>query len=167
MSRSTDKYHFFWNSKLSQWSTSPFVNRIHLIEKYNCAEQYMMYMKAILFNDFETAKRIYQSKYPREMQALGRQVKGYDQKIWNEWKYQIVVDGNILKFQQNPILKKMLFDTYPLQLVEASPVDKVWGVGLAEDDPLIDDENNWQGENLLGKALTEVRNTLMKEEGLI
>jgi len=164
MSRSTDKYHFFWKSKLSQWNMTYFVIGKGCCKMTcTCAEQWMMYAKAMLFNDKETAIKIMQAVHPREMQELGRQVKGYDQKIWDENKYQIVVEGNYAKFSQNTELKSRLLKTHPLTLVEASPVDCVWGVGLAEDNPLIDDELNWKGQNLLGKALTEVREMILGE----
>jgi ribA/ribD-fused uncharacterized protein len=131
--------------------------------QFNCAEMFMMYRKALLFNDLDTAKKILQEYHPREHQRLGRLVKNYDQAIWDANKYQIVYEGNYNKFKQNKEDLKWLLDTGDTLLVESSPVDCVWGVGLDMKDPLIQDEKNWRGQNLLGKVLTEVRDTLRKE----
>lgn len=154
-----NKYTFFYKSKLSQWHMVKFV-----VEgvTFNCAEQFMMYKKALLFNDLETAKLIMDADHPREQQRLGRIVKNYNQEIWDTHKYTIVYNGNYNKFKQNKEDLEWLLKTEGL-LVEASPVDDVWGVGLSANDPLIQDEKNWRGKNLLGKVLTEVRETLKKE----
>lgn len=130
--------------------------------KFNCAEQYMMYQKALLFKDLDTAKLIMEATHPREQQRLGRIVKNYNQEIWDAHKYQIVYKGNYNKFKQNKEDLEWLIATEGT-LVEASPVDTVWGIGLGKDNPLIHDEKNWRGQNLLGKVLTEVRETLRKE----
>lgn len=130
--------------------------------KFNCAEQYMMYQKALLFKDLDTAKLIMEATHPREQQRLGRIVKNYNQEIWDAHKYQIVYKGNYNKFKQNKEDLAWLIATEGT-LVEASPVDTVWGIGLGMDNPLIHDEKNWRGQNLLGKVLTEVRETLRKE----
>ena len=91
-------------------------------------------------------------------------MRNFDQLLWDEKKFEIVVRGNVAKFGQNPELKAFLLTTSARVLVEASPLDRVWGVGLAADDPLIEDPRNWQGENLLGFALMETRRRLKKEE---
>ena len=127
----------------------------------------MMFHKALIMGDFSTAEKILNEKDPKAQQELGRQIRTFDQKTWDALKYDIVRKGNILKFKQNPVHKALLFSTYPRQLVEASPFDRIWGVGLAEDDPLITDPENWKGDNLLGKVLTEVRDILMRDEGLL
>lgn len=156
------KYTFFYKSKLSQWHIVDFV--VDGI-KYNCCEQYMMAQKALLFNDKETYYKIMKATHPREQQSLGRIVKGYDQKIWDDNKYNIVRNGNYHRFKQNKQDLEWLFATEGT-LVEASPVDRIWGVGLASNDPLIQDEKNWKGQNLLGKALTEVREMLREEQNI-
>jgi len=153
------KYTFFYKSKLSQWHMVDFV--VDGI-KYICCEQYMMAGKAKLFNDNETLAKIMEATHPRKHQNLGRIVKGYDQETWDRNKYQIVYTGNYHRFKQNKQDLDWLLATEGI-LVEASPVDKIWGVGLSANDPLIQDEKNWRGQNLLGKALTEVRETLRKE----
>lgn len=114
----------------------------------------------MLFNDEETAKKILKVNDPKKVKALGREVKGFDEKKWNDQKLQIVIQGNLLKFSQDENLKKALIETKNKVIVEGSPYDKVWGVGLKWDDPKILDESKWQGENLLGIALMEVRTQL-------
>lgn len=127
--------------------------------KYSSAEQYMMYSKAILFNDDEIAKKIMISESPKECKALGRKVRNFDTVIWDKEKYSIVVRGNMAKFQQNEELKAYLFSTGEEEIVEASPFDRVWGIGIRVGDPRINDRSKW-GSNLLGKALMEVREKL-------
>lgn len=159
--RRTEKYTFFWKDKLAQWNMQSFiVDNI----KYCCAEQYMMAKKAELFNDFETLEKIMKSDSPREHQSLGRIVKNYDEKIWDENKERIVFEGNVQKFLQNENLKEILLSTKNTILVEASPFDKIWGVGLGEDNDLILDEKNWKGLNLLGKTLMKVREYIINKE---
>lgn len=158
--RITDKYTFFWRSKLGQWNMLPFnVDGV----KYNCAEQYMMAQKAKLFNDIESYELIMKEKSPRNHQALGRKIKNFDEEVWKNHREEIVYTANIAKFSQNPELLEMLLRTPDTTFVEASPYDKIWGVGLGEDDPLIDDEKNWKGLNLLGKTLTRVRDDLVEK----
>lgn len=120
----------------------------------------MMYRKSLLFNDQETAKAILKAKDPKEQKALGRQVKGFKEDLWDLKKFEIVVQGNLYKFSQNEALKKELLATGERIIVEGSPYDSIWGVGLKWDDPKILDEKNWRGQNLLGKALMEVRRLL-------
>jgi ribA/ribD-fused uncharacterized protein len=103
-------------------------------------------------------------KNPKTAKALGRKVKNYDDKVWDEKRYQVMVDANMLKYSQNEDLKRMLLNKEfdGKKFCEASPKDRIWGVGLSENDPLIDDEKNWLGTNLLGKALDKVRERLLK-----
>jgi len=162
--RKTDKYYFFYKHILGQWHKFDFtVEGI----TFNCPEQWMMYQKAILFNDQASADKILLEKHSYQQQQLGRTVKGYKQDKWDAYKFEIVKQGNLHRFRADEEGRKVLFSTAPLILVEASPVDRVWGIGLGEGDPLADDENNWRGSNLLGKALTEVRTILMKEYGAV
>ena len=122
----------------------------------------MMASKACLFNDEETLDHILKSSDPKEIKALGRQVKNFDKEAWDEAKYLIVLNGNYRKFTQNPALRDYLLSTGNRFLVEASPYDRIWGIGLAADDPRAMDSSQWQGENLLGFALMEVRDDIRR-----
>lgn len=153
----TDKYVFFWNGVFSQWYTSKFV--IEGVE-YNCCEQYMMAQKALLFNDMESHKMIMYSKSPDEQKRFGRRVKGFDKDKWEAVCRQIVFDANMAKFTQNPKMLEELMDTKELEIVEASPYDKIWGIGLHETDPKALDKSQWEGTNWLGEAIMSVREKL-------
>jgi hypothetical protein len=98
---------------------------------------------------------------PGEVKDLGRQVKGFNEIKWNERKFEIVKTGNIHKFNQNKSLKDFLTSTGNRVIVEASPVDTVWGIGLGEESKMIDNPYTWRGENLLGFALMEARDFLI------
>ena len=154
---SKEKYHLFWTGPFSQWNNSEFVVDG---QKYVTAEQYMMHKKALLFNDKNTADKIIKSDSPATQKSLGRKVKGFDEKIWRKHREQIVYDGNYAKFSQNEYLLKELLDTGDKILVEASPVDKIWGIGLAEENKDAYNPVKWRGLNLLGKVLTQVKHDL-------
>jgi ribA/ribD-fused uncharacterized protein len=161
--KTTDNFVFFFTDKdvFSNWHPSPFsVKNVN----FTCAEQYMMYCKAKVFGDHEVADKIIASTSPKEQKALGRSVRGYDDDIWRKKRLSIVVVGLIYKFEQNPSARKLLIETNGKTLVEASPYDKIWGVGLAASDPNILDPSKWKGQNLLGKALMKVREVLIAKE---
>lgn len=158
----TDKYVFFWRGVFSQWHRSFFV--VDNI-RYNAAEQYMMASKARLFNDQETLLKIMSTSDVREQKHLGRVVKNFNADIWADKCLDIVIKGNYAKFSQNPDMKNDLLDTGDRIMVEASPYDKIWGIGIGEDHPDILDESKWQGTNLLGKALMAVRERIRNENG--
>lgn len=159
----TEKFYFFWKHRLSQWHMCDFsINGI----VYNCAEQYMMSMKSKLFNDNDTYEKIMNSCSPREHQNLGRKVMGFDKKIWDENARKIVTKGNYHLFTQNKDQKELLLSTGTDTLVEASPYDKIWGIGLAANDIRALKRETWQGTNWLGQCLTKVRNRLQEEEKL-
>lgn len=171
MKQKSNKYVFFWRteSPFSNWHYSPFtVNEFDCRGSayrkiiFTCAEQYMMYQKAMIFNDTIKAEQILHEKEPRNMKLLGRDVMPFDHDIWDHKKFDVVYHGLQFKFQQNRECYDALMETGDKILVEASPYDKIWGVGLAEEDPLILDEKNWKGENLLGKALMKVREEFIK-----
>ena len=128
--------------------------------QYHTTEQYMMASKARLFGDEDTRSEIMNSYSPAEYKKLGRKVKGFDATIWDEKKLDIVVEGNKAKFGQNPDLKEFLLATDNAILVEASPYDKIWGIGLDRETALNGCVEDWNGENLLGCALMEVRDWL-------
>lgn len=155
-----EAFTFFWKHRLSQWHGAPFV--IGGVT-FNCAEQYMMHAKALLFADREAAARILAAETPREQQAIGREVKGFDEAVWVLFREGVVFAGNYARFSQNAEQRELLFSTRGTTLVEASPHDRVWGIGLAADDPRARDRSQWLGLNLLGEALTRVREALLWE----
>jgi len=159
--RVTDKHTFFWNGYLSQWFSCEF--KVDGIE-YSCTEQYMMHQKALLFKDYDIAKKIIESELPNEQKKLGRQVSNFDLNVWNDNARKIVYKGNHAKFTQNKKLYTKLMQTGNTLLVEASPYDKIWGIGMAEEDTGIDDESNWKGKNWLGEVITKVRDNLILTE---
>ncbi|SOD65720.1 hypothetical protein SAMN06297387_12322 [Streptomyces zhaozhouensis] len=162
------KYLCFWGHRagrndgpgpwvLSQWWTAPFtVDGV----TYPTAETYMMAGKARLFGDEETAARVLAAPHPGAAKALGRQVARFDEETWRAGRMEIVVRGNTAKFAQHPALRDYLLATSGRVLVEASPVDRVWGIGHAADDPRATSPTRWRGENLLGFALMRVRHAL-------
>ena len=127
------------------------------------AEQYMMYCKAMLFTDFEAAKKILAEHNPRRVKELGRQVRRFNDDTWYVFRWRFVYAGNKYKFTQCEDLKEKLFSTQRTTLVEASPYDKIWGIGLKEGDPKTKQRSTWEGKNLLGEILTELRIELMGE----
>lgn len=156
----TENFVFFWNGIFSQWYASRFT--IAGIT-YNCCEQYMMAQKALLFKDMEAYEAIMNTTSPREQKALGRAVKNFDTNKWNEVCREFVYQGNLAKFTQNPILKKGLMATEDKEIVEASPYDTIWGIGMGVEHPDIEDKNKWLGTNWLGEAIMRVRETLKQE----
>lgn len=163
------EFLFFWGHHgkpgkttkacLSQWFPCKFtVDSVH----YNCAEQFMMAEKARIMGDDETRKRILASTDPKEIKAFGREVRNFDEQKWQEQRMEIVVTGNLHKFMDNEDLKVFLLGTSDKILVEASPYDIVWGIGMKEDAPDCCNPRLWKGENLLGFALMEVREKLRK-----
>jgi ribA/ribD-fused uncharacterized protein len=153
----TDKYVFFWNGIYSQWHKAEMT--IDGIE-YNSCEQYMMHQKALVFGDTEIAEQIMEESNPREQKRFGRMIKNFDKAIWDKNCLAIVYKGNIAKFTQNPELKEQMLATEDRIFVEASPLDYIWGVGLDENAEGIDYPSNWLGLNLLGQALTLVKQEL-------
>lgn len=169
-SQSKVDYLFFWGHQpsrdgsiiktcMSQWWPSEFEEKTRV---YKTAEHYMMAQKALLFNDAETFERIISKDSPKDVKDLGRQIQNFDAEVWDRHKYQIVKQGNFLKFSQNESLKHFLIQTKNKILVEASPVDTIWGIGLTEDSPKAMSPNDWRGENLLGFALMDVRDEINK-----
>ena len=106
-----------------------------------------------------------EASHPKEMKAYGRAVRGFDKAAWDNACYEIVKKGNLAKFTQNPDLLAFLFTTGNRILVEASPMDRIWGIGMGKNNPDAENPLKWRGRNLLGFALTEVRTQLLKERG--
>lgn len=161
-------YLFFWGhqisksglitkSCLSQWWLSEFIEDC---KTYHTAEHYMMAQKALIFDDLEIMELIIASTNPKDVKALGRKVKNFNEEKWDANKFEIVLQGNLLKFTQNIPLGNFLKSTGASIIVEASPVDRIWGVGMAEDNSNINNPSYWKGPNLLGFALMEVRDHL-------
>lgn len=155
------EFVFFWNGPFSQWYYSPFeANNI----VFETAEQWMMSQKALLFNDQDVFKQIMDAKSPAECKSLGKKISNFDKSIWLQKRLQIVTRGNILKFEQNDNLKQKLLESDGRIIVEASPYDKIWGIGMGISDIKIHNPMNWKGLNLLGIALMTTRYILMKKE---
>jgi len=148
-------YEFFWKGSFSQWAKFSMTD-IHGIT-FNCCEQYMMYKKAMLFGDDVIAAKILTALHPREQKDLGRQVKNFDQGAWDAVKYEVVYMANLYKFTQNPEVRVKLLETGTKTLVEASPYDPIWGIGLDEKAAKKIAPKDWPGQNLLGKVITSVR----------
>ncbi len=156
------KFIFFYGGIYSQWYRSPMIING---TKYNCAEQYMMQQKAITFNDTEIANAVMRATNPMEQKALGRQIREFNIAEWNVWNVvckNVVYDGNFAKFTQHADLRDELMATGDAELVEASPTDVVWGIGLAENDPRRFDKTQWRGTNWLGEVIMQVRETLKR-----
>lgn len=156
----TDKYVFFFGGICSQWVPSKFI--IDGIE-YNCAEQYMMAQKALFFKDKEQQQKIMNTDNPRDQKYYGRQVKNFDDKEWSKISRGVVYKGNMAKFTQNLDMLEELISYGNRKIVEASPTDTIWGIGLAVNDPKIHDEKNWRGTNWLGETIMEVRNDIISK----
>lgn len=162
------KFLFFWGhqpskdgaitaSCLSQWWPARFdVAGVG----YPCAEHWMMAEKARLFDDVDMADKIASAGSPKQAKELGRQVRGFDVSTWDANKRRIVEQGSFEKFRQNPPLRDFLLSTGDQVLVEASPVDRIWGIGLAGDDERAANPLQWRGKNLLGFALMTARDRL-------
>ena len=157
----------FWHGPLSQWWYSPF--EVDGTE-YNCAEQYMMVTKARMFGDAKaetsilnmkgphTSQHDFGQRYPNKQREMGRRVKNFCPIAWHAVARDVVTRGNLAKFSQNDELLACLMYTRKYTLVESSPLDQLWGTGLAEDEPGAFNPAKWHGRNWLGQVLTELRN---------
>jgi len=151
------KYKFFWGGIYSNFHPSTFrENNIN----YSCNEQYFMHRKALHFEDYDIATELLHTTDPKECKKLGRQVKGFDPIEWDRVKEHYMYEGLKLKFTQNPDLKEALLKENCDLFVEASPFDKIWGIGLNAEDARKTPESEWPGQNLLGKLLTQLREEL-------
>lgn len=160
---SRDDFVFFWSGRkgravtktcFSQWYPSSFIVEG---KDYKFAEQFMMAKKAEVFGDTAVIARILTSSDPRAIKQLGREVRNFDPAVWDRHKFEIVVQGNLAKFSQNADLRDFLLSTGEKILVEASPYDRIWGIGLDERSADAVDPRRWRGGNLLGFALMKVR----------
>ncbi|WP_405990486.1 NADAR family protein [Streptomyces sp. NBC_00986] len=162
------KYLHFWGHRprpdgrvgascLSQWWPSPFI--VDGVP-YATAEHWMMAGKARLFGDEEALARVLAAGHPSQAKTAGRLVRGFDEEIWARERFGIVVEGSVHKFTGDAEMRAFLLGTGDRVLVEASPVDRVWGIGLAADDAAAGDPERWRGPNLLGFALMVARGRL-------
>mmetsp|Transcript_15671 Transcript_15671/g.39802 ORF Transcript_15671/g.39802 Transcript_15671/m.39802 type:complete len:167 (-) Transcript_15671:750-1250(-) len=142
---------------LSNWYPASFVDDKG--QTFAHVEQYMMYQKAKLFEDEKMAEAILAEDCPRACKKYGRQVRGFSEDVWNRHAQDIVRNGCFFKFDQNEKLRKFLLSTSPCHLAEASPFDKVWGIGINEKDAVAN--RRWRGTNWLGDCLMDVRKRLM------
>ncbi|WP_329123577.1 NADAR family protein [Streptomyces sp. NBC_01465] len=164
------KYLHFWGhtprpdgtlsaSCLSQWWPSPFT--VDGVE-YATAEHWMMASKARLFGDEAAERKAVEAKNPALAKKAGRLVKGFDDTVWERERYGIVVEGSVHKFGAEAGLRDFLLATGDRVLVEASPMDRIWGIGLAATDDRAQDPSKWRGLNLLGFALMDARTRLRR-----
>ena len=154
-----EKFTFFYNGVFSNWHPAKFKDENGKV--FVNSEQYMMYHKALTFNDTEVADQIMLAQHPREQKALGRQVKNFVPATWDAFSRDVVYKGCYYKFTQNPTMKAELLSTKDTTLVEASAADTVWGIGLDEHNPDALNRNKWKGTNWLGQVLTQLRNDLL------
>ena len=169
--RLTDTHVYFLGGYFSQWAHSPFSGAIPGLRytssgqqlhpvgtiRFSCCEQYMMAAKAMMFEDQETLLEIMDATHPGDMKRLGRKVKNFDVDVWNRHARDVVYLGNFYKFTQHNGAKDFMDHTKDKIVVEGADYDKIWGVGIAWDDPQIEDEASWQGTNWLGQCIMRVR----------
>jgi ribA/ribD-fused uncharacterized protein len=142
----------------SQWWSAPFdVAGV----RYPTAEHWMMAGKARLFGDEETLSLILAAPTPAAAKALGRTVRNFSDDRWARARFDLVTEGNVHKFGSDPSLREHLLATCDQILVEASPTDTIWGIGLRASDAAAADPRSWRGSNLLGFALVEARSRLL------
>jgi ribA/ribD-fused uncharacterized protein len=155
-------FFFGYDTPLSNFYSRSFVVRDIT---FFCLEQAFMYSKAMVFRDFETAALILKQTDPKECKRLGRTVRGFNDRAWNERKVNIVYSLCKEKFKQNIALKTFLLSTAGYELVEANPNDAIWGIGVGLDDKHLGNRSFWKGQNLLGIILMKVREELRQEQG--
>ncbi|WP_040795255.1 NADAR family protein [Nocardia higoensis] len=162
------KYQFFWGHQpkpnrsvgqecLSQWWPSAFEVDGFC---FRTAEHFMMWSKARMFGDERAAELVLAAEHPGEAKKIGRMIAGFDEKLWEERRFEVVVAGSVAKFGSDDQLSAYLTGTRDRVLVEASPVDSIWGIGLAANDPAVAEPAAWPGLNLLGFALMAARDVL-------
>lgn len=163
MAKETDTIILFYSAgdrvhgHMCNWYPCHFVEDARA---FNCSEQYFMACKASLFGDQESLNLIMESNSPGYQKAVGKQVEGYEDDIWAAYRVSCMFCACWLKYTQNPMLRDALLRTGSKILVEASPTDKVWGIGLSEADPRAIEHDMWRGHNLLGQVLMDVRTAL-------
>lgn len=157
----TDKHVLFWGGRFSNFELTPFRTTEH---EFLTNEHYFMFCKARFFNDTEVMEQILKVEHPRDAKALGRKVKNFNADKWTAVCRSFMTSGLRLKFGTNPVLSKEIMKYPNKSFVECSPYDKIWGIGLSEEDPRADDETKWLGTNWLGQCLDKVRDELITVE---
>ena len=157
MTVENETHIFFLKNYLSNFHKCPTLIDPITFHKFLTTEHLFMFLKAEYFKDYAISDKILLAPTPQAAKELGRQVSNFDNDAWNLVRYEEMLFANLLKFTQNTEMKNKLIATGDKILVECNPKDPVWGIGLSENDPLILDETNWKGLNLLGKVLMEVR----------
>jgi ribA/ribD-fused uncharacterized protein len=155
--RETDTHLYFLRGVLSNFEKCYIKYKGHL---FATTEQAFMWEKAVFFNDHESASKILREENPAKAKKLGREVKNFDDSKWSKVCYEIMYLINYEKYFQNTRLKNILLNTGDKMIIEANPKDTRWGIGLSAEDDRVLDESQWQGENLLGKVLMELRKDL-------
>ncbi len=155
-----ENYLFFWSGECSQWYPSNFEE---FGERFNCTEQFMMAAKAKVFNDEAAYQKIMETTQPDQQKFIGRKVRGFDAETWDKVARDYVTLGNYDKFTQDHELAMYLTENVDKWFVEASPYDKIWGIGLRENDPLVHDKDNWLGTNWLGECINRARNIIVED----
>ena len=156
--KKSDEFTYFWGKEGVFSNFYPKSFMFHGARVYTSEQAFMM-LKAKEFGDMKTYKQLLSAKHPAHAKSLGRKVSNYDDKRWSDVRYERMVEVLTYKFRDAD-LKEALLSTGESTLVEASPFDKIWGVGMAAHDPNISNPQMWKGQNLLGKALMEVRSKL-------
>ena len=147
---------YFWRTESPFSQFHPAIFDIQN-ERFVCAEQYMMWNKARVFTDHKNLWLIMQTQEPKTMKKYGRGVDNFDADIWDMCCRQIVQEGNTAKFSQNFALLEKMLSTENKYFAEASPGDRKWGIGMAENNPLSNNPDSWRGSNWLGEALNMVK----------
>lgn len=160
--KTTQDFVFFYGNKDN---FSNFYKTNFTVEgvTFCCGEQFVMYSKAMLFKDYDIAEKIMSETAPAKMKALGRKVKNFDDEVWADNRENMTYIGLLAKYKQNQDLMAELLSTGNREIVEASPRDKVWGIGMGVGNTEIEDKDKWKGQNILGKILMKVRDHIVSE----
>ena len=176
----TDKFVLFWGDYLGNWTATPTPIRFSCWDKrfvqtgggpfnihyFKTSEHLFMYLKAAFFGDWKIAKEIEESSSPKDAKSLGRLVKGFSEEEWEKVRYEVMFNAVYHRSFHDPKFKSMILkeEWKNLEFVEASPYDRIWGIGMKETDPDVNNRKKWRGLNLLGKSLTELRKYFLWEE---
>lgn len=153
----------FWSHHLDNGCFSNWYDAPHKLDgiQFQNTEQSFMALKAATFDDYDSIQLIYDTPDPKAVKKLGRQIKGFDDKVWEKDREICMYIANFYKFTQSPTLLKKLFDTEGCELVEASPLDKIWGSGWDRETHVDNVGQKYPGLNLLGKVLSQLRDDLL------